>query len=212
MKLSMDPIKKRNTLSEVALGRIPPDTIVKNGTVFNVFTREFMKGQSIWIKDGMIAYVGPELHPAEDDENRVIDAEGRVLLPGLIDGHTHIISRTNIEEFIRYVIPSGTTTIITETMELGTIVGKEGIECFVKGLEGQPLRFFYTVPALCGLTSAEEIKAPDNEEFLPLLKNPNCLGVGEIYWGNLFFRRETRGTGEGAGFVGPRPRQEGRRS
>jgi len=186
MKFSMSPIKERNTLSEVALGRIPPDTIVKNGTVFNVFTREFIKGQSIWIKDGMIAYVGPEHHPAEDDENRVIDAEGRVLLPGLIDGHTHIISRTNIEEFVRYVIPSGTTTIITETMELGTIAGKEGIECFVKGLEGQPLRFFYTVPALCGLTSAEEIKAPDNEELLPLLKNPNCLGVGEIYWGNLF--------------------------
>ena len=186
MKLSMNPIKKRYTLSEVALGKIPPDTIVRNGTVFNVFTREFIQGQSIWIKDGMIAYVGPERHPAEDDENRVIDAEGKVLLPGLIDGHTHIISRTNIEEFVRYVIPSGTTTIITETMELGSIAGKEGIECLVKGLEGQPLRFFYTVPALCGLTSAEEIKAPDNEELLPLLKNPNCLGVGEIYWGNLF--------------------------
>jgi adenine deaminase len=186
MKFYMSPIKKRNTLIDVVLGRTPPDTIVKNGTIFNVFTREFIQGQSIWIKDGMIAYVGSEHHRAEDDESRVIDAEGRVLLPGLIDGHTHIISRTSIEEFVRYVIPSGTTTVITETIELGTIAGKEGIECFVKGLEGQPLRFFYTVPPLCGLTQAEEIKAPDNKELLPLLKSPNCLGVGEIYWGNLF--------------------------
>jgi len=31
----------------------------------------------------------------------VIDAEGMVLLPGLIDGHTHTISnRFGIEEFI----------------------------------------------------------------------------------------------------------------
>ncbi|HSB07447.1 MAG TPA: adenine deaminase C-terminal domain-containing protein, partial [Thermodesulfobacteriota bacterium] len=71
-------------------------------------------------------------------------------------------------------------------IELATIAGKEGIEYFVKGLEGQPIRFFYVLPSLCGLTAVEEIKAPSNEELLPLLKDPNCLGVGEIYWGNLF--------------------------
>ena len=92
----------------------------------------------------MIAYVGPDSHPVQDKGTQVIDAEGMVLLPGLIDGHTHIISRTNIEEFVRYVIPGGTTTVITETIELATIVGKDGIDYFVKGLEGQPIRFFYT--------------------------------------------------------------------
>ena len=126
------------------------------------------------------------LHPVQDEGTQVIDAEGRVLLPGLIDGHTHIISRTNIEEFIRYVIPGGTTTVITETIELATIAGKDGIDYFVKGLEGQPIRFFYTIPPLCGLTSVEEIQAPANRELLPLLQDPRCLGVGEIYWGNLF--------------------------
>ena len=190
MTFSMNPLDQRKILMEVALGRIPPDTAIVNGTVFNVFTREFMKGQTLWIKDGILAYVGPDSHPLQADRTRVIDAEGRVLLPGLIDGHTHIISRTNIEEFVRYVIPSGTTTVITETMELGTIAGIKGIEHFVKGLEGQPLRFFYTVPALCGLTPDEEIKAPDNEALLPLLKDPRCLGVGEIYWGNLFIEGE----------------------
>ncbi len=51
---------------------------------------------------------------------------------------------------------------------------------------GQPIRFFYTLSPLCGLTSAEETTAPTNEELLPLLKDPKCLGVGEIYWSNLF--------------------------
>ena len=118
MKLSMNTLEQRKALSEVALGNLPPDTIVKNGTVFNVFTGEFIQDQSIWIKDGRIAYVGPDPHPLQDDTTKVIDAEGRVLLPGLIDAHTHIISRTNIEAFVQYVIPSGTTTVITEMIEL----------------------------------------------------------------------------------------------
>ena len=58
-------MKKRIILSDVALGNIPPDTIIINGTVFNVFTREFIRGQSIWIKDGGIAYVGPEKNRSE---------------------------------------------------------------------------------------------------------------------------------------------------
>jgi adenine deaminase len=181
----MKTMEKRKLLSDVVLGNIPPDTLVRNGTIFNVFTREFIRGQSISIKDGMIAYVGPDPH-LTDEKTEVINAEGMVLLPGLIDGHTHIISRTNIEEFVRYVIPGGTTTVVTETIELATIVGKEGLEYFAKGLEGQPIRIYYTLPPLCGLTSVEEMKAPSNEEILPLLKDPKCLGVGEIYWGNLF--------------------------
>jgi adenine deaminase len=187
MNPSMSEMEKRNILSEVALGNIPPDTIITNGILFNVFTREFIKKQSIWIKDGMIAYVGHDHRPPKDEKTRVIDGEGRVLLPGLIDGHTHTISnRVGIEEFIKHVIPSGVTTVITETIELATIVGKDGIEYLVKGLEGQPIRFYYTVSPLCGLTPSEEINAPTNEELLPLLKDSKCVGVGEIYWGNIF--------------------------
>jgi adenine deaminase len=187
MNPSMSEMEKRNILSEVALGNIPPDGIIAHGVLFNVFTREFIKKQSVWIKDGMIAYIGPDHHPPRDEKTLVIDADGMVLLPGLIDGHTHTISnRFGIEEFIRHVIPTGVTTVITETIELATIVGKDGIEYLVKGLEGQPIRFYYTVAPLCGLTSSEEINAPTNEELLPLLKDPKCVGVGEIYWGNIF--------------------------
>jgi len=84
------------------------------------------------------------------------------------------------------VIPSGVTTVITETIELATIGGKDGIKYVARGLEGQPIRFYYTVAALCGLTPSEEVNAPTNEELLPLLKDPKCLGVGEIYWSNIF--------------------------
>ncbi len=118
-----------------------------------------------------------------------IDADGMVLLPGLIEGHTHLLSyRYGIEEFVKHVIPSGVTTIVTETMELATIAGKDGIEYVAKGLEGQPIRFYYTAAPLCGLTPAEETNAPTKEEFLSILKDPKCLGLGEIYWGNIFLK------------------------
>jgi adenine deaminase len=64
----MSETEKRNILSEVALGNIPPDTIITNGVLFDVFTREFIKKQSICIKDGMIAYVGPDHDPAQDEK------------------------------------------------------------------------------------------------------------------------------------------------
>jgi len=180
-------IKERSKiLSEVALGIAPPEKVITNATVFNVFTREFIKEQSVWIKDGMIAYVGPENDFSRDQKTSILDAQGMVLIPGLIEGHTHLMNRCGIEEFVRYVIPTGVTTVITETIELGTIVGKDGIEYLAKGLEGQPIRFYYTVSPLCGLTSSEETNAPSNEELLPLLKRSQCVGVGEIYWGNLF--------------------------
>ncbi len=152
MRLFAEEMKKRKILSDVALGNIPPDTIITHGTLFNVFTREFVRGQSIWIKNGMIAYVGSDQTPLKDDKTLVIDADGMVLLPGLIEGHTHL-NRSGIEEYVKHVIPSGVTTVVMETMELGMIFGKEGIEYFVKGLEGQPIRFYYTVAPLCGLTS-----------------------------------------------------------
>jgi adenine deaminase len=191
MRVGADEMRKREILSEVALGNISPDTIITNGTIFNVFTREFVRGQSIWIKDGLIAYVGPEQNPSKSTETLIIDADGMVLLPGLIEGHTHTVSnRYGIEEFVKHAIPTGVTTVITETIELATVMGRPGIEYPVKGLMEQPIRFYYTIAPLCGLTPSEEINAPMNEELLSLLKDPKCLGVGEIYWSNLFLKGE----------------------
>jgi adenine deaminase len=136
LQSSMNDNENRKNLSEVALGNIAPDTIITNGIVFNVFTREFIRKQSIWVKDGLIAYVGPDHDPSKEDKTLVIDADSMVLLPGLIDGHTHTITnRFGIEEFIRYVVPSGVTTVNTETIEVATFVGKGGIEYLVNGLE-----------------------------------------------------------------------------
>jgi len=179
---------------DVARQKEPPETVIQNGTLFNAFTGEFLPGQSLWIAEGKIAYAGPDTDYLDDDRTDVIDAEGMTLLPGLIDGHTHILIGSGIEEFIRHVLPGGTTTIITELIEIASFVGMAGIEPIVRAMENQPLRFYYTLPPLCGLTPAQEASAPDNAAYLPYLQDPKCLGVGEIYWSNLFLegRQGTR--------------------
>lgn len=191
MKSLMDSMEKARTLSEVALGNLPPQTVFKNGTVFNAFTAEFIPHQSVWIKDGWIAYVGPDQDPPNSETTETFDVEGMVLLPGLIEGHTHLsMALVEIDEFIKCIIPSGTTTVVAETIELGTICGRKGIEYFVQGFRDQPIRFYYTIPALCGLTASEESKAPPNEELLPFLKDQRCLGLGEVYWSNMLIEGE----------------------
>jgi len=139
----MDDMETRRQLSQVALGNVPVDSVITHGKLFNVYTREFIPDQAIWVKNGRIAYVGPDHDPLKDSESQVIDSGGMVLLPGLIDGHTHLTaSKTLVDEFVKHVIPTGTTTVVTETMELGSVAGKDGIEWLVRELDGQPIRFF----------------------------------------------------------------------
>jgi adenine deaminase len=179
----MDDMETRRQLSKVALGHVPVDTVIMHGRLFNGYTREFIPDQAIWIKNGRIAYVGPDHDPLKDSESQVIDSGGMVLLPGLIDGHTHMTaSKTLVNEFVKHVLPTGTTTVITETMELGSVAGMDGIEWFVRGLDRQPIRFFYTF-LLCGLTPSEEV-APSNEaQFLS--QRPNA-SASEKSVENLF--------------------------
>lgn len=181
----MEERQLRQGLADVAAGRVPPDTVIQDGTLFNAFTGEFIPRQSVWIKDGRIAYVGPDPWTGREEGIDFIDAQGKVLLPGLMDAHTHVAYRTGVQEFVRHVIPSGVTTVITETIELATVVGLEGIECLAEALRNQPIRFYFTVPPVCGLTPIEELVAPPHKDLLRLLKDPSCLGVGEVYWGNL---------------------------
>ncbi|HNS15451.1 MAG TPA: hypothetical protein PKM08_08980, partial [Syntrophorhabdaceae bacterium] len=77
-------------LLNVVKGITPPDCVVRNGKVVNVFTNAIEENLLIAVRNGFIASV-------EKDEGRspygnapVIDAKGSYLCPGFIDAHTHI--------------------------------------------------------------------------------------------------------------------------
>jgi adenine deaminase len=80
--------------------------------------------------------------------------------------------------------------VVTETIELVMFVGTKGLRYFVRGLEGQPIRLYYTLPPLCGLPASGENMVPKNEELKPFFQDPRCLGVGEIFWANILLKEE----------------------
>ena len=54
------------------------------------------------VRDGLTERVGTaaEIEPGIDDETTVVDAGGRVLLPGFVDAHTHpVFAGTRVDEF-----------------------------------------------------------------------------------------------------------------
>jgi predicted amidohydrolase YtcJ len=68
----------------------PADTIYRNGYVYTVDARDSVR-QALAVRKGRIVYVGDNAGVAAlaGKATRVIDLQGRMLMPGLIDGHMH---------------------------------------------------------------------------------------------------------------------------
>lgn len=175
--------ERRLSARACALGEVAPDLVLSGGTVFLGSTGEFLADTSIWVKEGLIAYVGPERPRSAAGSE--IPLAGRVVVPGLIDTHTHPLGFVRLEQFVRHVLPSGVTTAILETDDLPRIVGLAGYRELARQAATQPLRLYYTLAPLGGLTREEELMVPEPEETASLLSDPRCLGVGEVYWSNL---------------------------
>ena len=66
------------------------DKRIGGGGFSLVYLAYDMEGQAVAIKGQWIAYVGDTPGPLIGPDTAVIDAAGRTLIPGLIDGHVHI--------------------------------------------------------------------------------------------------------------------------
>ncbi|HVO95252.1 MAG TPA: amidohydrolase family protein, partial [Terriglobales bacterium] len=90
------------------------DTIITNGTVV---TATDTYSADVAIRGGKIAAIGKDL--PRDNATRLIDAAGRLVLPGGIDVHTHLdmpfggtTSADDFETGTRAAAFGGTTTLI----------------------------------------------------------------------------------------------------
>ncbi|GEM_PF-8979 len=171
-------------IMDTALKKLPPDLVVKNGELVNVYTGEISKNACISVCGDRIAFVGEGDDFIEGPDTIVIDVKGKTIIPGLIDGHTHLAWFVTPAEFLRYSIKGGTTTIITETMEVYPVAGAKGVEDFMASMENQPVKIFSTVPATSSI-STNTVAMPRNVLHGFLLKD-KILGLGESYWQKVF--------------------------
>ncbi len=171
-------------IMDTALGKKNPDLVVKNAELVNVYTGEIQKNACISVCGDRIAFVGEENDFIEGPETKVIDAKGKIVIPGLIDGHTHLAWFVTPSEFLRYAVKGGTTTIITETMEVFPVAGEKGVEDFMASMENQPVKIFSTAPATSSISS--NVTGMSREVLHKFLLKDKILGLGESYWQTVF--------------------------
>jgi len=174
----------RQELIKVALGEAEADLAIINGAVVNVYTGEVEKA-SVLIKGKRIAYVGKDAGRAIGSKTRVIDAAGKTLIPGFIDGHTHIDVLYTVNELLRFAVQGGTTTIITESCTIATTLGYEGIIHFLNSARRQPVKVFVTAPPMVTISPVTEENAIGVKELRRLFRYKEIIGLGEAYWGDV---------------------------
>jgi len=159
------------TLVDTAMGKLKADLVVRNVSLVNVDSEEIIEGQDVAIKKDRIAFVGQAEHTI-GPTTRVMNAAGKYLVPGFIDGHMHIESAmVTATEFARAVLPHGTTTAFVDPHEITNVLGLSGVRFFLNESRDLPLKILITlpscVPAAPGFeTTGGSIGPPEIEEAL----------------------------------------------
>ena len=139
----------------VALGQEPGDLLIAGGQVVNVFNRR-VEPADVVIADGRIAGVGCY----EWRASQTIPAEGLVLMPGLIDAHMHLESTLlTPAELSRLIVPMGTTAMISDSHEVGNVLGIPGIDMLAAASAGLPLDLFFMASSCVPATHWEDAGA-----------------------------------------------------
>jgi 5-methylthioadenosine/S-adenosylhomocysteine deaminase len=112
----------------------PVDLIIRGGTVVTMDgERHVIQNGGIAIKDGRIVQVGDAaLMDLNYSSRQVIEARGKVVIPGLINGHTHvpmtlfrgIADDLDLQEWLtKYIFPAEAKNVTEDFVRVGTRLG-----------------------------------------------------------------------------------------
>lgn len=171
------------TLVDVAMGREPADLVIQNGLWVCVQSGEIIANTDIAIKNGRVAYVGENAAHTIGAQTQVIQADGRYLVPGLLDAHMHIESgMLTVTEFVRAVAPRGTTGMFVDPHEIANIFGLDGVKLMVDEAALQPIHVWVQMPSC--VPSAPGFETPGASvgplEVEEAMKWQGIIGLGEM--------------------------------
>lgn len=171
------------TLVNVAVGRAPADLVIKNGKWVCVQTGEILPQTDIAIAEGRIAYVGENAGHAIGAQTQVIQAEGRYLVPGLLDAHMHVESgMVTVTEFVRAAAPRGTTGMFIDPHEIANVFGLKGVKLMVDEAACQPIHVWVQMPSC--VPSAPGLETPGASigpaDVAEAMTWPGIIGLGEM--------------------------------
>ncbi len=139
---SLEDMKR---LISVSCGEHPPDLLVKDGTILDVFSNVLFKG-NVWVYKSWIAYVGEKMPPV-GDRTTIIDAKDSVLVPGYVDAHSHADVFYNPSTFGAVAVARGATTIFADSHDMINSMGLQGFAEVLKHNESFPVKYLWGLPA-----------------------------------------------------------------
>jgi adenine deaminase len=168
-------LEKKRRLVLAASGRVKADLVLKNASYVNVFLNEICVCD-IAVTDGVIAGLGTYEGMTE------IDMTGKIVCPGFIDAHIHLESSlVSPSEFVKAVMPHGTTAVITDPHEITNVLGTDGIEYMLQATEKLPVDVMFMLPSCVPATELDESGA--NLDYMSIERfygSPRVLGLAEM--------------------------------
>ncbi|MDR1194680.1 MAG: amidohydrolase family protein [Peptococcaceae bacterium] len=177
MEKTIDNLK---TLIRAGKGEIPAHSVVLGGTLINVMTSEVYPADVAIYGDTIVAVGDVSMHIGPDTAK--IDAAGKYLAPGLIDGHIHSeCSKLSITGYAGAVVPRGTTSMVSGLDEYISVAGLEGLREIFAEIKGCPLKVFWGAPYRTPYTVPQSTVAFNftKEVHAETQKWPECFGVWE---------------------------------
>ena len=173
-KINRKLLKKRRIINAAA-GREPADLVLKNAAYVNVFSNEICHGD-IAVAEGLIVGMG-EYSGAEE-----VDCGGKIVLPGFLDAHIHLESAlVSPTEFVKAVLPHGTTTVVTDPHEIANVMGTDGIEYMLQATEDLPVDVRFMLPSCVPATPLDESGAVlDYRSLDSFYDHPRVQGLAEM--------------------------------
>ncbi|MDD6604669.1 MAG: adenine deaminase [Oscillospiraceae bacterium] len=173
-KINRKLLKKRRIINAAA-GREPADLVLKNATYVNVFANQLCTAD-IAVAEGLIVGMGTYSGTVE------ADMTGKIVLPGFLDAHIHLESSlVSPREFVKAVLPHGTTTVITDPHEIANVMGTDGIEYMLQATEELPVDVRFMLPSCVPATPRDESGAVlDYRAIDSFYDHPRVQGLAEM--------------------------------
>ena len=168
-------LQKKRRIINAAAGREPADLVLKNATYVNVFSNELCRAD-IAVAEGLIVGMGEYSGKIE------VDVSDKIVLPGFLDAHIHLESSlVSPAEFVKAVLPHGTTTVITDPHEIANVMGTDGIEYMLQATEGLPVDVRFMLPSCVPATPLDESGAIlDYRAIDSFYDHPRVQGLAEM--------------------------------
>jgi len=138
-------------------------------------TREWVLTE-LAVADGVIAGWGPR------DAAEVVDVEGASLTAAFVDPHMHLEStKLWVDEFVRTVLPHGTTAVAADPHEIANVFGVPGVVALAEAASRLPFTFGICASSCVPASPFESPGAElDHEDLAELLDEHGAIGIAEV--------------------------------